>query len=170
MSSEQRGNVLKAEHVEIATADVRNAEGKALEAIDSMHDAVRPTLVAVETARMHDEKMQRLAQISVVGALTAIAIFLATVMTRLIVQPLRQAIEVFGRIAAGDFSSRIEAPGEDEPSQVLHALDGMQSQLRMQLESERCPTRSACSRTSSSSTRRTCASEREPCASVRTRW
>ena len=51
--------------------------------------------------------------------------------------PLAQAIEVFGRIAAGKYDNAIDLSGSDEAGRVLRALDDMQGKLRSQIENER---------------------------------
>jgi methyl-accepting chemotaxis protein len=132
-----RTRVLDAAQIEITLADVKGAAGKTQEAIDSLHDVVQPTLVAHQRTRIHSLRLASFLQIGVVSALTAFALLMAYAMTRLIVNPLRQAVAAFGQIAKGDFSTQIQARGTDEPNQVLDALDGMQRTLRSQIESER---------------------------------
>jgi methyl-accepting chemotaxis protein len=129
--------VLTAAHIDLATKDVQASASKALEAIDSLHDVVQPSLVAFQVERIREQKVARAVQVGVIGALTLFAIFLAYTMTRLIVAPLRAAIDIFGRMAKGDFSTSISVRGADEPNQVLRALEGMQGTLRTQIESER---------------------------------
>ncbi|WP_028237920.1 methyl-accepting chemotaxis protein [Stutzerimonas azotifigens] len=65
----------------------------------------------------------------------ALTVALAVLLTRSIVQPLRQAVGVAQTIASGDLSKPVSVVGADEPAQLLHALRGMQSQLRETIES-----------------------------------
>ncbi|MGH8297203.1 MAG: methyl-accepting chemotaxis protein, partial [Steroidobacteraceae bacterium] len=67
----------------------------------------------------------------------AVALVLSWLITRSLAAPLAQAIEVFGRIAAGKYDSAIDLSGSDETGQVLRALDDMQGKLRTQIENER---------------------------------
>jgi methyl-accepting chemotaxis protein len=67
----------------------------------------------------------------------AIALGLAVLINRSLSRPLRHAVSVFQRISAGNYENRIEAVGTDEATQVLRALDKMQSTLRNQIETER---------------------------------
>jgi len=67
----------------------------------------------------------------------AFALVLARLVTRSLTQPLNRAIDVFGKISAGQYDSTIDQSGNDEAGQVLQALDDMQGKLRTQFETER---------------------------------
>jgi methyl-accepting chemotaxis protein len=67
----------------------------------------------------------------------AFALVLARMVTRSMTQPLTRAIDVFGKISAGQYDSAIDKSGTDEAGQVLQALDEMQGKLRTQIETER---------------------------------
>ncbi len=58
-----------------------------------------------------------------------IGIALAILITRSIVRPLAQAVDTARRVAQGDLTSRIEASGENEISQLLGALKDMNASL-----------------------------------------
>lgn len=74
-------------------------------------------------------------------ALALLAIALIHVLTwsteRSLTQPLRHAVAVFDRIAAGHYDNVIDGARRDELGQVLGALGSMQDKLRVQLENER---------------------------------
>lgn len=59
---------------------------------------------------------------------------LALILTRSIVQPMRQAVTLAKSIAEGDLTRKVDVTGSDEPSQLLHALEAMQNNLRDTLE------------------------------------
>jgi methyl-accepting chemotaxis protein len=88
---------------------------------------------------------QRLSQVTTWRNLTAgitiialaVALALSWLITRSLATPLAQAIEVFGRIAAGKYDSTIDLSGTDEAGLVLRALEDMQGKLRSQIENER---------------------------------
>jgi methyl-accepting chemotaxis protein len=67
----------------------------------------------------------------------AFALVLARLVSRSMTQPLNRAIDVFGKISAGQYDNPIDKSGTDEAGQVLQALDEMQSKLRTQIETER---------------------------------
>lgn len=56
--------------------------------------------------------------------------FIATLMTRSITLPIQQALRLANSVANGDLTSKIEADGKDESSQLLQALDHMNVSLR----------------------------------------
>ncbi|PMR73612.1 methyl-accepting chemotaxis protein [Billgrantia endophytica] len=58
------------------------------------------------------------------------AILMRFAMMRVVVAPLREAIEHFERIAAGDLTARIEDRGRNEIGQLFSALGQMQEQLK----------------------------------------
>jgi methyl-accepting chemotaxis protein len=68
-----------------------------------------------------------------VAALAAVAALLCLLVgfstTRSIVRPLRHAVQVARRVAAGDLSSHIDPGGRDETGQLLHALKEMNDEL-----------------------------------------
>lgn len=64
----------------------------------------------------------------VVAAL--LTVLLAWILTRSIVLPIRQAVEVTEVVAAGDLTRTFSVTGKDEPARLLRALSGMQTQLR----------------------------------------
>jgi methyl-accepting chemotaxis protein len=88
---------------------------------------------------------QRLSQVTTWRNLTAgvtiialaVALALSWLITRSLATPLGQAIEVFGRIAAGKYDNSIDLSGSDEAGLVLRALGDMQGKLRTQIENER---------------------------------
>lgn len=71
----------------------------------------------------------KLVILMIVAALMA-TIVLAILLTRSIVRPLKQAVEVAQIVAGGDLTQRIEIEGSDEPAQLLTALQAMQGSLR----------------------------------------
>ena len=54
---------------------------------------------------------------------------LAWVLTRSIVRPVNEALEVANRLAQGDLTVRIENPSKDETGQMLQAMSGMIGKL-----------------------------------------
>jgi methyl-accepting chemotaxis protein len=63
----------------------------------------------------------------------ALTIALATLLTRSIVAPLREAVSAAEAIAAGDLSRTIPVEGDDEPARLLSALRSMQQSLKSTL-------------------------------------
>lgn len=72
-----------------------------------------------------------LAMVIVAGATVA----LATVLTRSIVGPLHQAVELARVVAQGDLTQTLDVQGSDEPAQLLNSLKTMQGNLRSTIQS-----------------------------------
>ncbi|MDM9651677.1 methyl-accepting chemotaxis protein [Pseudomonas wenzhouensis] len=70
-----------------------------------------------------------------VMALAAIAtVILATLLTRSIVRPLAEAVQVADSVASGNLTLSIDTRGSDEPAKLLQALKSMQGNLRDTIE------------------------------------
>ncbi|WP_171049580.1 methyl-accepting chemotaxis protein [Pseudomonas nicosulfuronedens] len=76
------------------------------------------------------EEARLLVLVILIGAVV-LAIILALVMSRSIVRPLAQAVEVARTVAAGDLTENIPLEGRDEASQLMEALRNMQQSLRV---------------------------------------
>ncbi len=72
----------------------------------------------------------------ILAAALAAGAFMAVLLARSIVSPLRNAVEVANAIKAGKLDNQVEAKGHDEPSQLLESLDSMQSELRARDEKD----------------------------------
>lgn len=77
-----------------------------------------------------------------IGIGTALGIWLAWIVTQGIVVPLTRSSEMAQRVAAGDFTQRVQATGDDEVAQLVRALNSMADQLgqtmsQIHLEAER---------------------------------
>jgi methyl-accepting chemotaxis protein-1 (serine sensor receptor) len=108
--------------------------------IKSLYEAVDNNLEALKNlqtdvaAKEYQNGMQRfesqqIIAFSLLGGSIAVLIWLGFVVSRSITRPLAQAINVFGSISNGDFSTLIDADGRDEISQVLLSLKAMQTKL-----------------------------------------
>jgi methyl-accepting chemotaxis protein len=119
--------------VNIGMASMQTADGSFEEMLKDFKE-----LVAIE---------KRLAQQSYASAGTAFAQLLVELvailvlalgisvgtsafMSRIIVRPLRHAIKLAGRIAAGDLTSEIAVVGRDETAELLRALKDMNASLK----------------------------------------
>ncbi|WP_433899839.1 methyl-accepting chemotaxis protein [Pseudomonas sp. PSE1(2024)] len=65
-----------------------------------------------------------------IGITALITIALALLLTRSIVLPLSQSLNVAEVVAGGDLTGDINISGKDEPARLLHALKSMQHNLR----------------------------------------
>ena len=79
------------------------------------------------------ERQYQQDRLVVIGALllsVVLTFALAVLLTRNIVLPLGQAVQVARTIAGGDLSQRFSIEGKDEAAQLLHALSEMRESLR----------------------------------------
>ena len=89
----------------------KKADQQAVEASMITGDRLATTIYAVE------------------AIVLALAVFVAWAITRSIVLPLRTAVEVTRRVAAGDLTSEVKDEGRDEPAELLGALRDMNQGL-----------------------------------------
>ncbi|MCF6282336.1 MAG: methyl-accepting chemotaxis protein [Candidatus Polarisedimenticolaceae bacterium] len=92
-------------------------------------------LVATD-ARLLKEGSTNLKVISLVATIIALIIggLVAWLITRMIVTPLTEAMNVSRRIAAGDLSSSISVTSKDETGQLLQGMQEMQDRLTQVIE------------------------------------
>jgi len=82
---------------------------------------------AADAALLHDRTTLVLLGGGVLAAVLAMAI--ATLLARSITSPLRVALEVARRVAAGDLTARIDKRGRDEVAELMGALHDMNASL-----------------------------------------
>ncbi|BFL82473.1 methyl-accepting chemotaxis protein [Shewanella baltica] len=80
------------------------------------------------TAQAYEES-KLLNSVVIIASLIA-AFVVATLLTRSIVQPMKEAVDISVTVASGDLTQKISADGEDETSQLMQALAKMQQNLR----------------------------------------
>ena len=61
--------------------------------------------------------------LAILAAAVALAVLLGLFLARMIVAPLRRAVEVLGRVADGDLTQRLDVGSADEVGQMAHALN-----------------------------------------------
>ncbi|WP_295517063.1 methyl-accepting chemotaxis protein [uncultured Pseudomonas sp.] len=71
----------------------------------------------------------RVMLIGIIAIGVAFGVLLGFLMSRSITRPLRAAVDVADRLAAGDLTQRIQAEGRDETAALLRAMDGMSQRL-----------------------------------------
>lgn len=63
------------------------------------------------------------------GVVALMGMLLTFLLTRAIVNPLKAAVDVFGKMGQGDYYNKIEADGEDEIGQLMYGLKSTQIKL-----------------------------------------
>ncbi|MBS0448995.1 MAG: HAMP domain-containing protein [Proteobacteria bacterium] len=71
----------------------------------------------------------QLAVVLIAGTAALLAVALGWLATRSITRPIQRAVALAENVAAGDLTTRIETPSQDETGRLLHALQRMQASL-----------------------------------------
>jgi methyl-accepting chemotaxis protein len=87
---------------------------------------------AGDATELYEQSWTIVASIIVLSLI--LTLILAWWLTRSIVQPIRQALDVAQTIAGGNLTARITQEGQDEPAQLLAALAAMQQNLRSTIQ------------------------------------
>jgi methyl-accepting chemotaxis protein len=128
--------VLGTEGVQATMSELKGPSDAALEAIDELHDAVQPALIAHLDQRAAEMANGIRLHIGFAFIAALLAAGMAYLITRLTVRPLRDAIRVFDSVAAGNLDNDIDTSRTDEIGEVLVKLSGMQKTLKSRLASE----------------------------------
>ena len=87
---------------------------------------------AGNTANVYGDSVKMVLGLAVASVVATI--LLALMLTRSIVGPINQALQVARSIASGDLSQRVQAEGNDEPAELLKALAAMRDSLSDTIE------------------------------------
>jgi len=129
--------IINAQKMTITTAELFADSRSISSALQSLSDLGYSTMNAAVQQRLSQVTTWRNLTVGITILALAVALGLSWLITRSLAAPLAQAIEVFGRIAAGKYDNAIDLSGTDEAGLVLRALDDMQGKLRTQIENER---------------------------------
>ena len=132
-----QAKILNAANMEVATSAIYDAGVATNSALQKVSLASYDALTNAVEQRLFRANQRLKITIGAILAVGAFALGLAVLITRSLARPLHHAISVFGRISAGHYENEIRVAGTDEASQVLLALNKMQSTLRTQIETER---------------------------------
>jgi methyl-accepting chemotaxis protein len=98
-----------------------------------LNELIKLNTAAAKTFAAQSQEQYERSDIGVMlsmGLAVAMTILLATLFTRSIVAPLREAVAAAEAIAGGDLSRTIPVNGDDEPARLLGALHTMQQSLK----------------------------------------
>ncbi|RGP53982.1 chemotaxis protein [Pseudomonas abyssi] len=87
---------------------------------------------ASNTADVYGGSVKMVLALAIASVIATIV--LALMLTRSIVGPINQALQVARTIASGDLSQRVQAEGNDEPAELLKALAAMRDSLSDTIE------------------------------------
>ena len=87
---------------------------------------------AGKTSDVYGDSVKMVLALAIASVIATIV--LALMLTRSIVGPINQALQVARTIASGDLSQRVQAEGNDEPAELLKALAAMRDSLSDTIE------------------------------------
>lgn len=114
--------------------ELYSAAGPSLETLTKFQS--NAAAQSYQDAVMRFDSIRTMTLLGLLGA-TALLVFLGLIITRSITKPLQKSIEVFNKIAEGNFETPIDAQGKDELSIVLQSLKSMQAKLKKDIGDQR---------------------------------
>ncbi|WP_394789368.1 methyl-accepting chemotaxis protein [Rhodoferax sp.] len=117
------------EATQMLVTTVAPLQQAATEAADDLVNVLVKNGKAAEAAAQANYESALLMLIGLGGAAIVLLCALGWLLVRSITGPLNQAVDVSRAVAAGDLSLQFEAVGQNETSQLLLALKGMQTSL-----------------------------------------
>lgn len=111
-------------------AEIDSIEQKMTQAARAA-DAAATRSVDYQLNRLDDEtnSLERLIVTAAIIA-TAVGLLAGILITKMVVDPLRQVVEVAEKIAAGDLTANLPTDRKDEPGQLMQAMQNMSLSLR----------------------------------------
>ena len=132
-----RARIMATQKITITAADLFGNSRQVNSSLQHLLDSSYSAMDAAVRHRLTKVTAARRVTVAVTLLALLVALALSWVIARTLSTLIGKAITVFDHIAAGRYDSRIETDGADEASQVLRALDQMQTRLRTQIETER---------------------------------
>ncbi|MFE8101737.1 methyl-accepting chemotaxis protein [Brenneria goodwinii] len=106
------------------------AQGKYRIAITKLIDYQDNAMATTIDQMAHTYSFSRWLLLGILFGCIVFGSMIAVVMTRSITLPINQALLVANRVAKGDLTSKVDVQGKDESSQLLQALEHMNTNLR----------------------------------------
>jgi len=106
------------------------AGGATVKALGSLVDLQQKSAQAEGQATVATMSQERILLVSLSGLAILAAAVLAWLLARSITRPLKQALDIARRVAAGDLTSEVEVKSKDETGMLLQALKDMNDSLK----------------------------------------
>ena len=110
-------------------ADVADIDQGPAKLLTALSEQVAASSAAIAQAAAQDARNALVSSLVALGLVTGLGVLAGLVLTRSVVRPLREAVSVAHKVAAGDLTSDIPLDGQDEPARLLQALKTMQDNL-----------------------------------------
>jgi len=123
-------HIAQTDNLNYPTADYVNTFVAAMQTQVALSELMLSELDGLLQRRVQAEWSKLAIVLGGIGAIIALAAVLGIAIGRSVTRPLRQAVAIAEKVAAGDLTSTIEAHGSDEVGQLLNALRSMNESLR----------------------------------------
>ncbi|MFN9470724.1 methyl-accepting chemotaxis protein [Acidovorax sp.] len=110
-------------------ADVADIDQGPAKLLGELSRQVADSSAAIAQQAAQDARRALLSSLVALALVTALGAFAGWVITRSVVRPLRVAVSLANKVAAGDLTTTIVIDGNDEPARLLQALAAMQENL-----------------------------------------
>ena len=110
-------------------ADVADIDQGPAKLLTALSEQVAASSAAIAQAAAQDARNALVSSLVALSLVTGLGVLAGLVLTRSVVRPLREAVSVAHKVAAGDLTSDIPLDGQDEPARLLQALKAMQDNL-----------------------------------------
>ncbi|MBB6564263.1 methyl-accepting chemotaxis protein-1 (serine sensor receptor) [Acidovorax soli] len=110
-------------------ADVADIDQGPAKLLGELSRQVADSSAAIAQQAAQDARRALVSSLVALALVTALGAFAGWVITRSVVRPLRVAVSLANKVAAGDLTTAITIDGNDEPARLLQALAAMQENL-----------------------------------------
>ncbi len=110
-------------------ADVADIDQGPAKLLTALSEQVASSSAAIANGAEQDAHRALISSLVALALVTGLGVVAGLVLTRSVVRPLREAVSVAHKVAAGDLTSTIALEGQDEPARLLQALKAMQENL-----------------------------------------
>ena len=110
-------------------ADVADIDQGPAKLLTALSEQVATSSAAIAQEAAQDARHALVSSLVALALVTGLGVVAGLVLTRSVVRPLREAVSVAHKVAAGDLTSTIALEGQDEPARLLQALKAMQENL-----------------------------------------
>ncbi|MDP4077303.1 methyl-accepting chemotaxis protein [Acidovorax sp. A1169] len=110
-------------------ADVADIDQGPAKLLGELSRQVADSSAAIAQQAAQDARRALVSSLVALALVSALGVFAGWVLTRSVVGPLRVAVSLANKVAAGDLTTTIAIEGNDEPARLLQALAAMQENL-----------------------------------------
>ncbi|MDZ7866238.1 methyl-accepting chemotaxis protein [Acidovorax sp.] len=110
-------------------ADVADIDQGPAKLLGELSRQVADSSAAIAQQAAQDARRALVSSLVALALVSALGVFAGWLLTRSVVGPLRVAVSLANKVAAGDLTTTIAIDGNDEPARLLQALSAMQENL-----------------------------------------